>query len=108
MIQTTIVPKNTTVHINIPHNYVGKKVHALMYIDEEITETANLLLTQNPSDFLETLSTEEPNTQPHNNDKKMPPKVVEISLLVKSLTGVVPNVVNTNDDYYQYLTNKYL
>ncbi len=63
MIQTTIVPKNTTVHINIPQNYVGKKVQALVYIDEEITETANLLLTQNPSDFLETLSTEEANTQ---------------------------------------------
>ncbi len=32
MIQTTIIPENTTIHITIPSNYVGKKMYALLYI----------------------------------------------------------------------------
>jgi hypothetical protein len=59
MIQTTIIPQNTTVHINIPNNYVGKKVHALIYIDEEITEAIIPITSQKPSDFFGTLSIEE-------------------------------------------------
>lgn len=59
MIQTTIIPENTTLNITIPKNYVGKKVHALFYIDEEITPNIEVPSTQKPSDFFGTLSIEE-------------------------------------------------
>ena len=59
MIQTTIIPNNSTVSITIPKNYIGKKVHALIYIDEEITESEAVISTQKPSDFFGTLTQEE-------------------------------------------------
>jgi hypothetical protein len=59
MIQTTIVPENTTLNINIPKNYVGKKVYAIFYIDEDITPNIVVTSGQKPSDFFGTLSTEE-------------------------------------------------
>lgn len=59
MIQTTIIPDNTTLKINIPLQYVGKRVHAFFYIDEEITPNIEEKPTQKPSDFFGTLSLEE-------------------------------------------------
>jgi hypothetical protein len=59
MIQTTIIPSNSKVSFTIPSNYIGKKVHALIYIDEEITESIEALPTQKPSDFFGTLSPED-------------------------------------------------
>jgi hypothetical protein len=59
MIQTTIIPDNTIMQINIPLKYVGKKVHAFFYIDEEITPHIEVIATQKPSDFFGTLSLEE-------------------------------------------------
>jgi hypothetical protein len=59
MIQTTIIPNKCKVSFTIPNNYIGKKVYALIYIDEEITEVVEALPTQKPSDFFGTLSHEE-------------------------------------------------
>ena len=59
MIQTTIIPENTTVNITVPENYVGKKVYAIFYIDEEITQNGVTISDQKPSDFFGTLSPEE-------------------------------------------------
>ena len=60
MIQTTIVPQNTTVQINIPISYIGKKVHALVYVEDEIiSNIAEPSDMQKPSDYFGTLSVEE-------------------------------------------------
>lgn len=59
MIQTTIIPSNSKVSFTIPDNYIGKKVHALIYIEEEITEAVETLPAQKPSDFFGTLSVED-------------------------------------------------
>lgn len=59
MIQTIVIPKNTTLSITIPKSYVGKKVHALFYTEEEIMPNMEANLVQKPSDFFGTLSTEE-------------------------------------------------
>ena len=56
MIQTTIIPDNTVLSINIPQNYVGKKVYAIFYIDEEIIPNIELSSAQKASDFFGTLS----------------------------------------------------
>jgi hypothetical protein len=58
MIQTTLIPDSSTIHITIPTNYIGKKMHALLYIEEEITQPIPTLLTQKPSAFFGTLSQE--------------------------------------------------
>lgn len=51
MIQTTIILGNSKVSFTITNNYIGKKVHALIYIAEEITESVEALPTQKPSNF---------------------------------------------------------
>lgn len=81
MIQTTLIPENTTISITIPKSYVGKKVHALFYVDEEIME----------------------NYAPIVSDKS-----IKVSPLVESLTGVIPDDSEVKNDYDSYLTNKYL
>jgi len=95
MIQTTLVPENTTVLINIPSSYVGKKVHALVYVEEEITEVATRSLKPTEGD----------KSQFHTLKEKR--KSIAISPLVESLTGVIPEVDPTNEDYYAFLTKKY-
>ncbi len=46
--------------VSLPVDYVGKEVHVLFYIDEEVKETkASILPTKKPSDFFSTLSLEE-------------------------------------------------
>ena len=59
MLHTTIIPDNTLLQINIPENYVGKKVYAIFYVDDEITQINNSTSTKKPSDFFGTLSSEE-------------------------------------------------
>ncbi len=103
MIQTTIVPDNTVLNITIPKNYVGKKVHAIFYIDEEITPNVEVNLAQNPSDFLGTLSYEEGEKM----HLQVSSKVLKISQLVESLTGIIPDIAPKNDDYYEYLIKKH-
>ena len=46
--------------VSLPDDYVGKEVHVLFYIDEEVkTTTASVLPTKKPSDFFGTLSQED-------------------------------------------------
>ena len=46
--------------VSLPVDYVGKEVHVLFYIDEEVKETkASILPIKKPSDFFGTLSLEE-------------------------------------------------
>lgn len=59
MIQTTIIPSDSKVSFTIPNNYIGKKVHALIYTDEEVVMSDKELQTQKPSDFFGTLSPED-------------------------------------------------
>ena len=60
MIQTTIIPQNSTVLINIPTSYIGKKVHALVYVEDEIKNNVTKPTMQlKPSDYFGTLNAEE-------------------------------------------------
>lgn len=62
MIQTIVTPQkaNFDMMVSLPVDYVGKEVHVLFYIDEEVKETkASILPTKKPSDFFSTLSLEE-------------------------------------------------
>ncbi|MBE9465218.1 hypothetical protein ACFP1I_15605 [Dyadobacter subterraneus] len=46
--------------ISLPDAYVGKEVHVLFYIDDEVKQTtASVLPKKKPSDFFGTLSIEE-------------------------------------------------
>jgi hypothetical protein len=103
MIQTTIVPENTTVLITIPSNYVGKKVHALIYTDDEISTTSTDS-SKSPIDIIRSYE-EGSKKQLHTLDGKRKP--MEISPLVESLTGVIPDVEPSKDEYYAFLAKKY-
>jgi hypothetical protein len=62
MIQTIVTPQNTDfdMSVSLPDDYVGKEVHVLFYIDEEVKEThASISSKKKPSDFFGTLSREE-------------------------------------------------
>ena len=62
MIQTTVRPKNSNfdMSVSLPTNYVGKEVHVLFYIDEEVkTTVASVLSAKKPSDFFGILTKEE-------------------------------------------------
>ena len=62
MIQTIVTPQkaNFDMAVSLPVDYVGKEVHVLFYIDEEVKETTvSILPTKKPSDFFGTLSMEE-------------------------------------------------
>jgi hypothetical protein len=58
MVQTIIIPDTTSINITIPANYIGKKMYAICYIDEEITPAIAVPTAQKPSDFFGTLSVE--------------------------------------------------
>ena len=54
MILTTVRPKNTNFEmtITLPIDYVGKEVHLLLYIDDEVNATnPSGLPSKKPSDF---------------------------------------------------------
>lgn len=62
MVQTTVRPKNSNfdMSVTLPTNYVGKEVHVLFYIDEEVkTTTASVLSAKKPSDFFGILTNKE-------------------------------------------------
>lgn len=59
MLQTTIIPSDIIVSIEIPQSYVGKKMHALFYIEDEIDSIGPSALPKKPSDYFGTLSEEE-------------------------------------------------
>ncbi len=105
MIERIFIPNSTSLLIKIPSSYVGKKVHTLVYVEEEITdsETTN----QTASDILETSSLAESEELPMNTLAKGGHKKMEVSPLVESLTGVIPDDAYSNEDYYSYLAKKY-
>jgi hypothetical protein len=62
MIQTVVTPQKTDfdMSVSLPDDYVGKQVHVLFYIDEEVKQTtASVLPKKKPSDFFGSLSKEE-------------------------------------------------
>ena len=62
MIQTVVTPqkKNFDMSVSLPRDYVGKEVHVLFYIDDEVKQTTvSVLPKKTPSDFFGTLSKEE-------------------------------------------------
>ena len=62
MVQTVVTPQKTTfdMSISLPADYVGKVVHVLFYIDEEVKNTtASVLPKKKPSDFFGILTKDE-------------------------------------------------
>ncbi len=57
MIQTVITPDKTIfdMTVSLPEAYVGKEVHVLFYLDDEVKQTTNSVLPKKkPSDFFGT------------------------------------------------------
>ena len=55
MVQTIVTPEkaNFDMAVSLPVDYVGKEVHVLFYIDEEVKETTvSILSTKNRLIFL--------------------------------------------------------
>jgi hypothetical protein len=62
MLQTTVRPnkENFDMQVSLPADYVGKEVHVLFYVEDEVKQTtASILPTKKPSDFFGTPSSEE-------------------------------------------------
>ena len=62
MIQTEVTPQKETfdMAVSLPADYVGKLVHVLFYIDEEVKKTTSVTTTtKKPSDFFGILTKEE-------------------------------------------------
>lgn len=59
MIQATIIPDKTEVNFSFPQNYVGKKVHAIFYIEDEISQMPAVGSLKKPSDFFGIFNKEE-------------------------------------------------
>jgi len=62
MVQTVVTPQKTNfdMSVSLPLDYVGKEVHVLFYIDEEVKNTtASVLPKKKPSDFFGILTKEE-------------------------------------------------
>ncbi|MHB9147565.1 MAG: hypothetical protein ACYC2U_03985 [Candidatus Amoebophilus sp.] len=38
MIKTVIIPKENTLHLSIPNNYIGKEIEILLYAKDELLE----------------------------------------------------------------------
>jgi hypothetical protein len=59
MIQATIIPQKTDVNFSFPKDYIGKKVHAIFYIDDEISQMKTNISQKKPSDFFGIFNKEE-------------------------------------------------
>ena len=62
MVQTIVRPKESSfdMTVSLPTDYIGKEVHVLFYIDEEIKKTTSTVLSKKkPSDFFGILNKEE-------------------------------------------------
>ena len=62
MVQTIVTPQKTNfdMSVSLPLDYVGKEVHVLFYIDEEVKNIpASVLPKKKPSDFFGILTKEE-------------------------------------------------
>ncbi len=64
MIQTEVTPSDTnfSMSVSLPSDYIGKKVHVLFYVDEEVKiEPALISSKKKPSDFFGILTKQEGN-----------------------------------------------
>jgi hypothetical protein len=62
MVQTIVRPKESSfdMTVSLPTDYIGKEVHVLFYIDDEINMTTSTVLPKKkPSDFFGILNKEE-------------------------------------------------
>ena len=62
MVQTIVRPKenNFDMSVSLPLEYVGKEVHVLFYIDEEVkSTTVSVISSKKPSDFFGILTEKE-------------------------------------------------
>lgn len=62
MVQTIVTPQKEKfdMTVSLPTDYVGKEVHVLFYIDEEVKSTiASVASTKKPSDYIGILTKEE-------------------------------------------------
>jgi hypothetical protein len=59
MIKTIITPQHNSYPLQIPENYIGKKVEVLFYALEEVMEEKQAITTKKPSDFFGSLSKED-------------------------------------------------
>ncbi len=57
MIKTVIIPQNNRFNLDIPANYIGKKIEILLYALDEVIETEKNI--KKPSDFLGIFNEEE-------------------------------------------------
>lgn len=64
MVQTEVTPYDTdfNMSVSLPSDYIGKKVHVLFYVDEEVKKTPSFISTKKkPSDFFGILTIQEGN-----------------------------------------------
>ncbi len=62
MIQTVVTPQKQDfdMAVSLPADYIGKEVHVLFYIDDEVKKTTTSILPKKkPSDFFGILTKEE-------------------------------------------------
>ncbi|TRX36939.1 hypothetical protein FNW52_06790 [Flavobacterium sp. ZT3R18] len=59
MIQATIIPKKKDVHFSLPEDYIGKKIHAIFYVEDEIIDISAVISPKKPSDFFGIFNKEE-------------------------------------------------
>ncbi len=62
MVQTIVRPRESSfdMAVSLPNDYIGKEVHVLFYINEEIKMTPSKVLSKKkPSDFFGILNKEE-------------------------------------------------
>ena len=60
MIRTSVIPKNKHLQIDIPSDYVGKKIEVLLYAEDEIEiSSAKKTAKKKPSDFVGAISKKE-------------------------------------------------
>ncbi len=65
MVQTIVTPQKEKfdMTVSLPTDYVGKEVHVLFYIDEEVKNTvASVAGSKKPSDYIGILTAEEGNS----------------------------------------------
>jgi len=61
MIKTILTPLNNSIIIQIPNNYIGKKIEILLYALDEVTDDNETSTKKTMADFWGTLSDETAN-----------------------------------------------
>ncbi len=56
MIKTTAIPKNNSYKLDIPSQYIGKKIEILFYALDEVAPEKNITIKKSMADFSGILS----------------------------------------------------